>query len=210
MSTSPDSATLEELQGLVGRMDIYLLDQVVRGRVPAGSRILDAGCGRGRNVEFFLRAGYSVAALDPDPAACLAVQTVAARIGAELDIRQESLVDTTFPASTFDFVVSNAVLHFARDRDDFEAQVATLARLARPGGVIFARIATTFGVERAIHPVADRPGWYRLPDGSERFLVDLETLEAQTARHGHLIDPIKVVHVRGQRSMSTWVWQTRG
>ena len=46
---------MPSLQEQFGQIDIYLFDQLLRGRIPPGSRILDAGCGSGRNLVYFLR-----------------------------------------------------------------------------------------------------------------------------------------------------------
>jgi hypothetical protein len=47
---------------------------------------------------------------------------------------------------------------------------------------------------------------YRLPDGTDRYLVDEAMLMAQTRRlGGRLLDPLKTTVVQGQRSMTTWV-----
>ncbi len=58
-----------DLSSLFGQIDIYLFDQILRGRIAPGMKIFDAGCGRGRNLVFFLDQGYEVCAVDPDPAA---------------------------------------------------------------------------------------------------------------------------------------------
>ena len=52
------------LQAWFGGIDIYLFDQLLKGRFVPGMRILDAGCGSGRNLVYFLRSGYEVFAVD--------------------------------------------------------------------------------------------------------------------------------------------------
>ena len=52
-----------------GGIDIYLFDQLLRGRIPPGTRVLDAGCGPGRNLLYLLRAGYEVFGADGNPEA---------------------------------------------------------------------------------------------------------------------------------------------
>jgi hypothetical protein len=43
-------------------------------------------------------------------------------------------------------------------------------RVLRPGGLFFARLASTIGIEGLVRNLQERR--YLLPDGSERFLVD--------------------------------------
>ena len=50
-----------------GPIDIYLFDQILRGRIAPGERIVDAGCGIGRNLVYLLREGYEVYGADADP-----------------------------------------------------------------------------------------------------------------------------------------------
>lgn len=118
------SGTLE----LFGQIDIYLFDQLLRGRIGPGMRILDAGCGNGRNLLYLLQ----------------------------------------------------------------------------PGGLFFCRLASSIGLEGRGESLGGRR--YRLPDRSERYLVD-EPLLLELTRDlgGVLLDPLKTTVVQGQRRMTTWV-----
>jgi len=59
-------------------------------------------------------------------------------------------------------------------------------------------------MERRVTPLSGRR--HRLPDGSERFLVDEPYLLALTAElGGALVDPLKTTVVQDQRCMTTWV-----
>ena len=100
--------------------------------------------------------------------------------------------------------MASAVLHFARDPRHFEAMLGQMWRVLRPGGVFFARLASSIGIAAEVVALGD--GRYRLPDGSDRFLVDAPAIDAWTARlGGKLLDPIKTTVVDGQRAMTTWV-----
>ena len=59
--------TVHGLNERFGDIDIYLFDQILRGRITPGMRVLDAGCGFGRNLVYFLREGYEVFGVDADP-----------------------------------------------------------------------------------------------------------------------------------------------
>ena len=124
-----------DLEALFGQIDIYLFDQILRGRIAPGMRIFDAGCGGGRNLVFFLQQGYDVSGVDPDPAAIRSVRALAARLAPRLpesNFRAEPVETTTFPDHAADVVVSSAVLHFARDDAHFSAMLAGAWRLVRP------------------------------------------------------------------------------
>ncbi len=198
---------MTDLRTLLGQTDIYLVDQVLRGRIAPGMRIFDAGCGGGRNLVYFLHSGYDVAGVDGDAAAIGAVRELAAELAPHLpaeSFRHEPIESHSFPRPCAEVVLSSAVLHFARDHDQFRALLeATWAALA-PGGLFFCRLASTIGMPERFRPLGG--GRFALPDGSKRYLVDAEMLNSLTAElGGELLDPIKTTVVQDQRAMTTWV-----
>ena len=198
---------MTDLQALFGHIDIYLFDQLLRGRAPAGARICDAGCGSGRNLAFVLREGYDVRAVDAEPAAIDLVRSMAERLAPDLpadNFRLEPVEQMSFRDRSVDFVISSAVLHFARDDDHFEAMLRECWRVLDRNGIFFCRLASSIGIESRVRAVG--AGRFLLPDGSERYLVTEARLMELTAQlGGELIDPIKTTIVQNQRSMTTWV-----
>ena len=195
-----------ELHAQFGEIDIYLFDQVLRGRFDARRRVLDAGCGGGRNLPFFLARGFEIYAIDEDPGSVAAARKLAARLAPKLpadNIRQGAIHALPWADGRMDAVVCSAVLHFARDRAHFERMVDEMWRVLAPGGLFFARLASSIGIEPLIR---DTVGRVRLPDGSDRFVVDEEFLLATTHDiRGTLVDPLKTTNVQNQRCMTTWV-----
>ena len=190
-----------------GQIDIYLFDQLLRGRIPPASRILDAGCGTGRNLVYFFREGYEVFAVDQDPQALSQTRRLAASLAPALpaaNFRVEPVEAMSFPDAFATVVILSAVLHFARDEQHFRAMLASAWRVLEPRGLLFCRLASTIGLEHQVRPVSGRR--YLLPDGSERFLVDEVLLMNLTGQLGaQLLDPLKTTVVQNQRSMTTWV-----
>lgn len=190
-----------------GHIDIYLFDQLLRGRVTPAQRVLDAGCGTGRNLVYLLREGFDVWATDRDARAVAEVQALAASLGRPLSDERLAVAPVErlpFADAVFDAVLSSAVLHFARDHAHFDAMVHEMWRVLAPGGLLFARLASSIGLEGRVEPLGD--GRFRLPDGSDRYLVDEARLMAATAGLGaRLLDPLKTTVVQGQRCMTTWV-----
>jgi len=190
-----------------GGIDIYLFDQILRGRIAPGMRVLDAGCGGGRNLVYLLRSGYDVVAVDADPAAVEATRALAASLAPRLpssNFAVEPIEGMTIADASVDVIISSAVLHFAQDRSHFEAMVRRMWRALAPGGLLFCRLAASTGLEDRIVPVGG--GRYALPDGSERYLVSQSQLvELTKALGGALVDPIKSTIVQDRRCMATWV-----
>jgi SAM-dependent methyltransferase len=194
-----------------GQIDIYLFDQILRGRVAPGFRILDAGCGAGRNLVYLLRAAreerYELFGVDSDPQAIAHVRRLAGSLAPGLsatNFRLEAVEAMSFPDAFADLVISSAVLHFASSDNHFRAMLDEMWRVLKPGGLFFCRLASSIGIERQIRPIAARG--CLLPDGSERYLVD-EALLAEVAERlgARLADPLKTTVVQNQRSMTTWV-----
>jgi tellurite methyltransferase len=198
---------MSPVQALLGEIDIYFFDQLLRGRVTPGMRIFDAGCGSGRNLVYLLREGYEVFGVDADAQAVAATKAAAAALAPGLppgNFRVEPVEATSFPDAFAEVVISSAVLHFARDHAHFDAMLAGTWRVLKPGGLLFCRLASSFGMDRLT------PAWgegrFLLPDGSERYLVNSERLLALTnTLRGRLLDPLKTTIVHNQRAMTTWV-----
>jgi SAM-dependent methyltransferase len=186
-----------------GQIDIYLFDQLLRGRITPGMRIFDAGCGGGRNLVYFLKEGYEVFGIDSDPAAVQAVRRLAPAPLSE-NFHQETIEASSFPSDFADVVLSSAVLHFARDDHHFNAMLRGSWRVLKSGGLFFCRLASSIGIEHQIRRIEGRR--FILPDGSDRYLVD-EALLSQLTRElgGKLADPLKTTVVQVQRSMTTWI-----
>ena len=199
-----------DLRTALGEIDIYLLDQVLRGRIVSGATILDAGCGHGRNLTHFLREGFTVYAVDADEDAVSEVRRLARELAPSLpadNFRVEPVEALSFPDGFADVVISSAVLHFARDDAQFESMLAGSWRPLRSGGLFFARLASSIGMagmkDRLVQVDGHR---YRLPDGTLRYLVDeLRLMELTRTLGGQLLDPLKTTVVQDQRCMTTWV-----
>ena len=198
---------MTRLQAQFGQIDIYLFDQLLRGRIEPGMRILDAGCGSGRNLVYLLREGFEVFAVDSDGRAIEETRRLASALAPTLpadNFRVEPVEAMSFPDAFAEVVLSSAVLHFARDDDQFLSMLRNSWRVLKPSGLFFCRVASSIGMENQIKRISGRR--FLLPDGSERYLVD-EALIAKLTEElgGHLVDPLKTTVVQNQRCMTTWV-----
>jgi tellurite methyltransferase len=195
------------LQEQFGNIDIYLFDQLLKGRIAPGMRILDAGCGSGRNLVYFLREGYEVCAADADLQAVENVRALARVLAPALamaNFRVESVERMSFEDGCADVVLANAVFHFAEDDTQFDAMLRGSWRVLKAGGLFFCRLASTIGIENQVVRVRGRR--FQSPDGAERYLVDAALLATMTEQlGGELADPLKTTVVQNQRSMTTWV-----
>jgi len=197
------------LQEQFGQIDIYVFDQILRGNISAGMKVLDAGCGYGRNLVYLLREGCEVFALDANEDGVSHVRALAAELAPQLppeNFRVGAIDAMDFPDGFADVVICNSVLHFARSEQHFLAMVSELWRALRPGGLLFCRLGSRIGMEFE----RVRENVYRIGDGSEWFLVDEATLLRMTEQmNGLLVDPLKTTIVQDFRCMTTWVVRKR-
>lgn len=192
-----------------GQIDIYLFDQILRGNISPGMRVLDAGLGGGRNIQYLLREGYEVFGVDVSAEAVATVQKMARKLAPGLpaeNFQVASLEAMPFADEFADVVVCHSVLHFARDEAQLKAMVRGLWRVLRPGGMLFCRLASTIGAAQGMAFEAIGGRRFRMLHGAEWLLVD-EALLMELTREldGELVDPLKTTVVQGQRCMTTWV-----
>jgi tellurite methyltransferase len=189
-----------------GEIDIYLFDQLLKGRFRQGMRVLDAGVGGGRNLVYLMRSGFDVCGVDERAASVASVRHLAAKLAPHLsdtNFRVERVEAMSFADASFDWVISSAVLHFAEDGAHFQKMLREMWRVLRPGGIFFARLASSIGIESLVQPVGN--GRFHLPDGSTRFLVDEKMLtSAMRELNSEQLEPIKTVNVQNLRCMTTW------
>ncbi len=193
------------IQEQFGQIDIYVFDQMLRGNIAAPMRVLDAGCGYGRNLVHLLREGCEVFALDANAEGVEHVRQLAAMLAPQLPATNfvvGAIEAMPFADGFADVVLCNSVLHFARDERHFLAMVEELWRVVKPGGMLFARLGSRIGIEFE----RVRGHIYRIGDGSEWFLVDEAVLLQMTRQMGGIfLDPLKTTIVQDHRCMTTWV-----
>lgn len=193
---------MEEIAALEG-MDIYLMDQIFRGNISKGQRILDAGCGAGRNMRFFLENDFNVSAFDPkEPAISHLREQFPDKANA---FHIDSLEQFSDPDG-FDYIICNAVLHFANDHVHFNSMFKGLVSLMRPNATLFIRMTSDIGINLN----ESETGVYRLPDGSTRYCVTRKQIDKLMTEHNLQLDgPVKTVKVEELRSMTMMVFRKR-
>ena len=186
-----------------------MFDQILRGNIAAGMRVLDAGCGYGRNLVHLLREGCEVFALDEDADGIQHVRLLSESLQTGLpadNFQVGSIERMPFPDDFADVVICSSVLHFARDYGHFRTMLTELWRMVKPGGMLFCRLGSRIGMD--FERVRDNV--FRIGDGSEWFLVDQPMLLGLTEEmNAILVDPLKTTIVQDYRCMTTWVARKR-
>ncbi len=188
-------------------IDIYILDQILKDLYQSGAKILDAGCGSGRNLKWFYESGFEIHGTDTDAEQLLRCKELYP--AQEENFIQANIEKMPYETNSFDHVICNAVLHFAKDLNQFMQKFEELLRILKPKGSLFIRTASNFGIENLV--ILLDHGIYKLPDGTTRFLITSEILEdIQNINGVLLIEDVKTTIVHHKRSMTTLVIKKEG
>ena len=191
----------------LGKMDIYLMDQIQKGRINNKSKILDAGYGRGRNLEFFVKHDADIYGIDHNPEYNPIVKEQILKWNPNYPLERiitGKVEDLPYDNEEFDFVSSIAVLHFAKSHKHFWEMMDSMLRVLKKGGYLMLRMTSwhTFILQDKTES-----GLVELKDGL-RYMLDIESLkEYSKANNLTFSDPIKTTNVDGLRTMTTVVIQ---
>lgn len=170
-------------------------------------KILDAGCGEGRNAVYFINEGFQIFGIDQNQTAIQYCRFMAKSLDKEYDAHRfqvAGLEEIPFHQSAFDAVICSAVLHFAKDEANFWQMMHEMLRVLKPGGILWFRMTTAFGgILEQSESLGN--GRYLLPDGSERFLLDQMKLDRLKELGLEFLESPKTVLVLGQREMGVFV-----
>jgi tellurite methyltransferase len=193
--------TNNSIAALLGNTDIYLIDQLMKGQYAAGDKILDAGCGGGRNMYWFLQNNFDIYGVDSSEVAIINLKNKYLDLPPEK--LQISLIEKLpFQDQFFDHVISSAVLHFAESIAHFKEMIKEMYRVLKKGGTLFIRMTSDIGIEDKVKLLSN--GNYHVPDGSMRFLLTKKILsEVMEEFNFSFLEPLKTVNVDDVRCMST-------
>ena len=197
---------LQTLKENIEGIDIYVLDQILKERYNSGQKIIDVGCGTGRNLKWFYNNDFKIYGTD--------INTDALEVCKQkYTLQQNNFITASannmpFDADSFDHILCNAVLHFAKNESHFYSMLNELLRILKSKGSLFIRIASNFGLENQVELIEN--GVYKLPDGSTRFLLTAKILaELQKNQSINWLEDVKTTIVQNKRCMTTLVVQKK-
>lgn len=186
---------IQDLQNV----DIYLIDQILKDRITENDRILDAGCGKGRNLRPFIENKFDFVGFDPDEERIALLKETYPEDEHRFIV---STIESFNTSQKFNFIICNAVLHFAKNEVQFDDQFSKLIVLLDKGGILFIRMTTTIGMD------ITETGVHQLPDETTRFLITRKKIDSLLNKHDlEIVEPVKSTLVEDLRSMTTMVFQ---
>jgi len=164
--------------------DIYLFDQILRGRIQPGMSVLDYGCGNGRNIPILSDIGCKVTGIDMN---LQAIEHCNKNFQGAKFIQVD--FNSYIPKITYDFVIANAIFHFAEDEMSFKTWANNAWNSLKSGGILFSRLSTKIALPHGVSP----PGFTYL--ATEDDLISLEQ-----SWNADRIDPLKTTLVEKART----------
>ncbi|WKK76408.2 class I SAM-dependent methyltransferase [Marivirga salinae] len=199
----------KQLNSELGNIDLYWLDFILKGYLPDDAKVLDAGCGEGRNLTYCLKNNLDIFGIDQNPEAINFLKLIAKKYKlGDLDARFQvmKLDKILFPDSTFDIIIGSAVLHFAKNVAHFNMMINELIRLLKPNGKIFIRTMTDRYFPENIVELEE--GVFQFQNKQIRFVINADVfVENLRDRQLELIEPYKEVLVENRHTMGTFMFQ---
>lgn len=199
----------KQLNNELGNIDLYWLDFILKGYLASNHKVLDAGCGEGRNLTYCLKNGMDVFGIDQNPEAIQFLKLIAKQYKVQnIDARFQvmRLEKILFPDATFDVVICSAVLHFAKDKKHFDEMLFELVRLLKPKGKIFIRTMTDRYLSNNAKEMDSRI--FQFSNGEIRYVVNTDMFIDQfSALNLELIEPYKEIVVQNRHTMGTFMLQ---
>jgi tellurite methyltransferase len=131
------------LRAHLANTDLDIIDQLLKGMIKPEAKILDTGCGEGRNLTYFIKNNFPVWAIDSNPSAVKYCQYYAKSINQNFPVENiisEPIEDVLFPAAFFDIIFCINMLHDAASPLHLHTILKKIKNLLTPSGSLFLKV----------------------------------------------------------------------
>lgn len=200
-STIKAQMNYTETQAILGKVDIYLIDQILKNRYAIDHSILDAGCGDGRNLKWFYANKYTIFGIDADQERLNNAKSIYTQYADNFQLG--NLDALPYGENEFNHIICSAVLHFAQSEKHFFMMFSELIRVLKPKGSLLIRTASNIGLDGNApylkESLTNREGTFFMTRAHIKKIVTHYNIE--------LIEPVKTTNVEDKRAMTTLVLQ---
>lgn len=138
------------LNSALGNADLILIDQILKNRFHKHMRILDAGCGEGRNMIYFIKNDFKIYGIDNNADAVKMAKLYGKSLNKNYEVEQIqnfAIEKNPFPDEFFDAIICINVLHSAKNQNEFFLSLEQLLRILKSGGILFLSLQSQIGVK---------------------------------------------------------------
>ena len=170
--------------------------RVAAGERRASSRLLDIGCGAGRNLLPLAHAGWEAIGTDFSlPMLTAAAARVAdARLANRVWLLRATMDQLPFAPAAFDFIIAHGIWNLARSGGEFRHAVREAARVARPGCALFVFTFSRHTLAEIAQPVPGESFVFTQFSGQPQCFLTEEQLVSELAACG--FEPDKSLPIR--------------
>jgi SAM-dependent methyltransferase len=180
--------TLHDINNYFGDIDLFLMDLILKGKIPNQGSVLDVGCGEGRNAVYFIQQGYRYIGLDPDLTRTRLLNYFldhSKSINAYIVNQKLEKFTTT---EQFDMIVCSRVFHFYSSKNQAMAAWDRMSNMLSDKGILYFSMESALGNQMREDNMK-----------TNRLLLDQELL-AFFIKGYELVEPVKTITFHGDRS----------
>jgi len=164
------------LNSALGNADLILIDQILKNRFHKQMKILDAGCGEGRNMVYFIKNDFRIYGIDANVDAIRLAKLYCRSLNNTFEvenIQNFAIEQNPFPDHFFDAIICLNVLHSAKNQNDFFLWFEQLFRMLHSRGFLLLSLQSQIGVSQN-HQQDDPNGRNNM--GNENFYLLTENV----------------------------------
>ena len=184
---------LGDINNFIGDIDLELLDQLLKGRFNDRHRLLEIGCGQGRNIIPFLNLEKVIYGIDLDEKNVALCKLIATSLGGDPSFFSKvNAGKLPFENNFFDAIINCRVMHFAKNNHDFKRQWKEQFRVLKKGGFLYFSMDTSINNEEIVQTTNGERSWFN--DQSKRLLLTEQLLGLVNLRGNFkLLEPLKTI-----------------
>jgi ubiquinone/menaquinone biosynthesis C-methylase UbiE len=178
------------VEGFVRSAPNATLMELASAAYRPSSRLLDIGCGAGRNAVPLARAGWRVVGSDLSvPMLTAAVRRVRDTCANGIEFVLAPIDSLPFASDTFDFVVAHGIWNLARSGREFRGALNEAARVARSGAPLFLFTFSRHTLADNAAPVSGESFVFTQFSGQPQCFLTAEQILTELATAGFTADP---------------------